>query len=103
MIKHIVFFNIAAEFDGQSKSELCSHIKAELEALVDLIPELEKIEVGINHPAAPEGNFDLALYSEFASMQALEKYQVHPEHQRVAAFIGKVKTARACVDYQTNH
>lgn len=101
MIKHIVFFNIADEFEGLSKAELANRIKTELEALKPLIPEIINIEVGLNNPAAPSGNYDLALYSEFKSMQDLDAYQVHPEHKRVAAFIGKVKTGRACVDYET--
>jgi hypothetical protein len=100
MIKHIVFFGIANEFEGQSKAELCATIKSELEALKYLIPEIKAIEVGVNHPEAPDGNFDLALYTEFESMEALNTYQLHAEHQRVAAFIGKVKTSRACVDYE---
>lgn len=100
MIKHIVFFSVSESFEGMDKVEICQLIKKELEGLQTLIPELKAIEVGINHIGAPSGNFDLALYSEFESMEALAAYQVNPEHQRVAAFIGKVKTARACVDYE---
>lgn len=100
MIKHIVFFGIADEAEGKSKKENLLYIKNELEALIQLIPELKKIEVGINHPDAPAGNFDLALYTEFENMKDLDVYQVHPEHKRVAAYIGKVKTSRACVDYE---
>lgn len=100
MIKHVVFFGIADEAEGKSKKENLLYIKEELEALIQLIPELKKIEVGINHPEAPAGNFDLALYTEFESMKDLDIYQVHPEHKRVAAYIGKVKTSRACVDYE---
>jgi hypothetical protein len=33
-------------------------------------------------------------------MTELETYQEHPEHKRVAAYIGKVRTDRACVDYE---
>ena len=33
-------------------------------------------------------------------MADLDTYQVHPEHKRVAAYIGKVRTARAAVDYE---
>jgi hypothetical protein len=100
MIKHIVFFGIADEAEGKSKQEIMQFIKQALENLIHLIPQLRKIEVGINHPGAPAGNFDLALYSEFDSMADLDAYQVHPEHKRVAAYIGKVKTSRACVDYE---
>ncbi|MPN32592.1 hypothetical protein SDC9_180072 [bioreactor metagenome] len=100
MIKHIVFFGIADEAEGKSKKENLLYIKKELESLIRLIPELKKIEVGINLPEAPSENYDLALYAEFANMTDLDIYQVHPEHKRVAAYIGKVKTSRACVDYE---
>lgn len=100
MIKHIVFFGIADQAEGKTKAENALYIKMELEKLIDLIPELKKIEVGINHPDAPDGNYDIALYSEFDSMADLEIYMNHPEHKRVGAYIGKVKTSRACVDYE---
>ena len=99
MIKHIVFFGIENSFEGKSKIELAETIKYELENLKNLIPEIISIEVGINAPDVPQTNFDIALYSEFESFKALDIYQEHPEHKRVAALIGKVKTSRAAVDY----
>ncbi len=100
MIKHIVFFNLADHAEGKNKLENAQFIKTALENLINLIPEIKKIEVGINSPEAPAGNFDLSLYSEFESMADLDAYQIHPEHKKVAAYIGKIKTDRACVDYE---
>jgi phenylalanyl-tRNA synthetase alpha subunit len=100
MIKHIVFFGLADNAEGKSKAEHAVIIKHELENLVNFIPEIKKIEVGINHPDAPQSNYDIALYSEFDSMDALNIYQEHPEHKRVATYIGKVRTTRAAVDYE---
>lgn len=100
MIKHIVFFGLAEEAEGKSKAENALYIKKELENLIHHIPELKKIEVGINHPQASTDNFDLSLYTEFESMNDLQTYVDHPEHKRVAAYVGKVKTSRACVDYE---
>jgi len=100
MIKHIVFFGLADEAEGKTKAENATYIKAELEKLKNLIPEIQMIEVGINHQDAPAGNHDIVLYSEFKTMADLDTYQVHPEHKRVAAYIGKVRTTRACVDYE---
>lgn len=100
MIKHIVLFGIADQAEGRSKAENAIYIKQELEKLIELIPELKKIEVGINHHEAPEGNYDIALYTEFDSTADLEAYMNHPEHKRVGAYIGKLKTSRACVDYE---
>jgi len=100
MIKHIVFFELADHAEGKSKIENADIIKAELENLINFIPEIKKIEVGINCPNAPKTNFDIALYSEFESFETLDIYQEHPEHKKVAAFIGKVRTSRAAVDYE---
>ena len=99
MIKHIVFFCLAEEAEGKTKAENAVHIKTELENLKNLIPQIVSIEVGINVPNAPKTDFDIALYSEFNSFKDLDIYQEHPEHLRVAGFIGKVRTARAAVDY----
>ncbi len=99
MIKHIVFFGLADHAEGKSKMENALYIKAELEKLQETIPEIVSIEVGINLPEAPEGNFDIALYSIFNSMADLDTYQTHHDHKRVAAYIGKVKISRAAVDY----
>lgn len=99
MVKHIVFFQLAENAEGKTKIELAEFIKTELENLKNIIPEIRTIEVGINCPLAPKTDFDISLYSEFDSFEALNIYQEHPEHKRVAAFIGKVKTARAAVDY----
>lgn len=100
MIKHIVFFGLADMAEGKTKAENAQFIKQELEDLINFIPEIKRIEVGINSPEAPATNYDIALYSEFENMQALDIYQQHPEHKRVAAYIGKVKTSRAAVDYE---
>ena len=100
MIKHIVFFGLAESAEGKTKAENAKIIKFELENLVHFIPEIKKIEVGINAPNAPKTNFDVALYTEFESLETLDIYQEHPEHKRVSAYIGKVKTSRAAVDYE---
>jgi hypothetical protein len=99
MIKHIVFFGLAEAADGKTKQENALIIKQQLEELINFIPQIRKIEIGINSPEAPTGNYDISLYSEFDSFADLDAYQEHPEHKRVAAFIGKVRTSRAAVDY----
>ena len=99
MIKHIVFFQLADNAEGKSKIENARLIKAELENLKIFIPEILKIEVGINVPNTPKTDYDIALYSEFDSFDTLDTYQEHPQHKRVASYIGKVRTKRAAVDY----
>jgi hypothetical protein len=100
MIKHIVFFGLADNAEGKSKAENAGIIKSELENLKHLIPQIKKIEVGINYPNAPKTNYDIALYSEFDTFEDIDIYQEHPEHKKVAAYIGKVRISRAAVDYE---
>jgi hypothetical protein len=99
MIIHIVFFGLAENAEGKTRTENAEIIKAELENLANFIPEIKKIEVGINLPNAPKTDYDIALYSEFESFEALDMYQEHSDHKRVASFISKVRISRAAVDY----
>lgn len=96
MIRHIVFWNLKEE----NKAETALKIKTDLEALKGKIPGLLHIEVGINSPKSPQDNWDVVLNSDFENIDALNAYQVHPLHKEAAAFIGTVRTARACVDYE---
>lgn len=100
MIKHIVFFQLAEQAEGKTKAENAQIIKEGLENLINLVPELKKIEVGINLSEAPTSNYDIALYTEFETMKDLDTYTNHPEHQKVVSYIVKVKTGRVCVDYE---
>ena len=94
MIKHIVFWKIK---DGNKKENM-QRMKQLLEGLQGRIPGLLKAEVGF---AIDSGkHYDVALYSEFLSKEALDAYQDHPEHLVVKSFVRSVITARSCVDYE---
>lgn len=97
MLKHIVFWNLKDTAEGRGKQENALLIKQGLESLVGRIDGLLKAEVGIGQHA--EG-YDLCLYSEFSSNEALDAYQVHPEHDKVRKFVQSVCTARAVCDYE---
>lgn len=99
MIKHIVFWNFAANADGHSKAENLDRVESALLALKDSIPQLVEIEVGRDFNQSPAA-FDMALYSVFQSKEDLEAYQVHPEHEKVRDLIGTVTESRAVVDYE---
>lgn len=98
MIKHIVLFKLKDSAEGSSKEQNARRMKSELEALKNAIPQVRKIEVGIN--AVPsDGAYDVALYSEFATVADLDAYQKHPAHLKVAEFVARVREHRAVVDY----
>ena len=65
--------------------------KKGIEALPAKIPFIRKIEVGLN--ANPEEQFDIALYSEFDTMDDVRAYAAHPAHLAVAALLKDCKKA----------
>jgi len=91
MIKHIVAWKMKDEVSAEQKTEM----KNRLEALVDQVSELRKIEVGID-----EGNGTMSLYSEFATHEDLNLYQVHPAHQEIVAFVKPLVAGRTVCDYE---
>ena len=98
MLRHIILWNLREEFSPEERKQRALEIKRELENLKNLIDEIISIRVEI-HPL-PSGNADLMLDSTFADAQALERYRVHPEHQRVGReFVRPSTCNRMCIDY----
>jgi len=100
MVKHIVLFKLKDWAEGASRADNARLAKASLEALRGKIPGLLELVVGLN-PDPNDPSYDLVLDSTFESREALAAYQVHPEHQAVADFIGHVRESRTVADYNT--
>jgi len=98
MIKHIVVWKLKDEANGNKKEANAMLIKKGLENLKGKIEGLLNIEVGIDFLGG--NNFDVVLYSEFTSKEALNFYQNHPLHQAVLPFIREAVTDRKAVDYE---
>ncbi len=86
--------------EGADKKVNAFKIKEKLEALKIKIKEIKTIEVGINQYDSKQ-SCDIVLHSEFETWDDLDLYKKHPEHIRVAEFIGKARTERLFVDYET--
>lgn len=95
-IRHVVTWKLAST-DAAERAEQAAALKAKLESLVGVVPEIERLEVGVNVLA---GNFDLVLISDFADLDAVARYQVHPSHEEVAAYIRSVVDGRSAVDFE---
>ena len=99
MIKHIVMWKLEDFADGRIKLENAKIIKENLEALVGIIPEIVKLEVGIDILGTNQ-SYDVVLVSEFKNLEELDTYAKHPEHVKVGEFVGKVRKDRVAVDYE---
>ena len=94
MIVHIVMFR----FKEENREGNIKEVTSRLNALVDLIPTLNSMEVGVDF-SRTERAFDLSLYSKFDSKEALSEYAVHPEHLKVVELIKSVTLESKVVDY----
>ncbi|MDA4892116.1 MULTISPECIES: Dabb family protein [unclassified Microbacterium] len=95
-LRHVVMWRMAAE-DPRQRAEHAAEGARLLAALEGVVPEIQSLSAGPN-AAYPEENWDLVLVADFADQAALERYQVHPAHQEVVAYIRSVVGARAAVD-----
>lgn len=94
MIVHIVMF----KFKDENKSSNIEEVLKRLNALVQLIPTLKSMEVGVNFTLSDRA-FDLSLYSTFETKEDLDAYAVHPEHLKVVELIKSVTVESKVVDY----
>jgi len=97
-IKHIVMWTVRGD-DAATRARNLALLKAEFESLRGCIPGLLHLEVGVDE-SRTDYAFDVVLYTEFASRQALLDYADHPEHLRVRRALGDMRTARHQVDYE---
>ena len=98
MFKHIVMWKLKEQGDKAAKERDALAIKSRLEGLKATIEEISHIEVGIN-ACESAASYDVVLYSDFADLDALDRYRVHPDHKEAAAFVASVTSDRAVVDY----
>ncbi|KIM08818.1 MAG: stress responsive protein [Sulfurovum sp. FS06-10] len=94
MVKHIVIF----DFKDENKTENLYKAKIMLEALLDAVPTLRNIEVGLNF-ANEERAMDLSIITAFDDKEGLNLYANHPEHLEVVAFLKTVVNGSKVVDY----
>jgi hypothetical protein len=73
--------------------------QTQIEQLIDLVPGVQHIKVGINF-ADEERAMDMVLISSFASREDLDFYATHPEHLKVIAFIKTIASYTKVVDFE---
>lgn len=95
MVRHLVLFQLK---DTAEKPQVMHAFKTAIEALPATISWIRHIEVRFN--TNPEETYDLALVSEFDSLEDVKCYAVHPDHVAAGKIIAGHKENRACVDYE---
>lgn len=98
MVKHLVLFKLKDEVPAAKKEAVMLEFKKAIEALPAKISVIRKIEVGLN--MNPGEVWNIALYSEFDTLEDVKFYAAHPDHVAAGKLLAEVKENRACVDYE---
>lgn len=99
MIKHIVFWRFNESAYGNNKKTNAQIFKEKLLTIQGKVSGLLKVEVGFDFSNEKDSS-DVVLYSEFESKEALNQYQIHPDHQDLKKWLSEVRYERRVVDYE---
>jgi Stress responsive A/B Barrel Domain len=94
MLKHVVLFRFK---QTTGEAEIDTLIDG-LSALPELIPEIREYVFG-RDIVRSERSYDFALISAFDDLPAMQRYQVHAEHQKVIAHVKSICESILAVDF----
>jgi hypothetical protein len=95
MLKHVVFMKFK---EGVTDAEIAA-LENALRALPAKIPEIRGFQFGrdIVHS---ERSYDFSLVSDFDDLEAMKRYQVHPDHVPVIAMVRGISAGILAVDFE---
>lgn len=94
MIKHVVVMKFKP---GVSEADIMQ-LEQGLDRLPGAIPEILSYDFGRDIVHSPR-SFDFALVSSFTDMNALQRYQGHPEHMKVLELVRSLCDQIIAVDF----
>ena len=96
MVKHMIIWKLKEDID---QGAVKAAIKEQLEGLVGKIDGL--LEMKIHTECYPCSAGDILMDSTFQSKEALDAYQAHPTHQKIANELVRPNAAsRLSFDYE---
>ena len=97
MIRHVVMWKLKGNGEGRTKKENMEWIREHLYALLPVIPEIKRMEIGFDITGS-DMSMDLMLLTEFDTVEDMKRYAEHPEHLKVSAYVRKVIETRVVLD-----
>lgn len=94
MITHLVLF----KFKPETTPDQVQQLVEGLGGLPQLIEEIREFRFGVD-VLRTERSYDLGLIASFEDLEALQRYQVHPEHQKVVAHVKTIAASVVAVDF----
>lgn len=99
MVRHVILWKLKETSSEEEKEKIAENIKANLEALVGVVPGLISLDISIQ--PLPSSNADVMLDSLLEDEEALKGYQTHPEHVKAAdTYVRPYTDVRMCMDFE---
>lgn len=95
MLKHVVML----KFKNSASESAITEVEKELGGLPAIIPEIMEFEFG-RDVLRSERSYDFALVSEFENLEKMERYRVHPAHQKVVVKLKEICDSILNVDFE---
>ena len=99
MLTHIVWWTLKPEAEGRTAAQNAAHIRELLYALKGVVPSLKNIRLSSELLPGCTESVDLIPTTEHDDSEGLTAYATHPEHKKVAEYIGKVTASRRALDF----
>ncbi len=99
MLNRVVMWRV----NGNSAAERlanCQHMQFLLESMRGKIPGMQALNVFINEDTSKDAA-DIIFITEFSSLQALEEYETHPEHEKIKPHVRVLRNERRVVMFET--
>ena len=93
MIRHVIMWKFR-----EGEEENMHRFLNGLKALDGVIPEIRRMEVGVN--VLEKNNYDACLIADFDDLEALERYKKDPRHVAVSTLCKSIREDRVAVDYE---
>jgi len=97
-LRHVVSWKLADRDPAALDRDVARAAEA-LGTLPALVPGIRSFQVGRDVVGSPRSH-DLVLIADFDDRAALDAYDAHPEHQRVAAVVRSLVASAASVDFE---
>ena len=93
MIRHVIMWKFR-----EGEEENMHRFLNGLKSLDGVIPEIRRMEVGVN--VLEKNNYDACLIADFDDLEALERYKKDTRHVAVSTLCTSIREARGAVDFE---
>ncbi len=95
MLKHVVFM----KFKDDVTDDKIAALEKGLAGLPGVIAEIKGFYFG-RDVIHSERSYDFALVGDFESLEAMQRYQVHPAHVAVVGIVRSLSSSILAVDFE---